>query len=418
MKFDWKTAVTPISLGDLVEVVIDYRGKTPKKLGGNFTEKGVPVISAIHLKRGRIIWKERERFVSPEMFHKWMKEPLRKNDVLLTSEAPLGEVALVPSDAALVLSQRLFAIRCNPELLDSNFLLYFFQSPLGQNELYRRASGSTVVGIRHEELLNVKIPLLPIEKQKTVGKVLNSIDSKICTNEILSKTLEDIAQAIFKSWFIDFDPVRAKMVGEKPAGMDAATAALFPDSMEESELGLVPKGWEVSSPGLFCPFKYGKALPAPNRIHGDIPVYGSNGIVGTHNLPLLDNSVIVIGRKGTVGTVNLELSPCWIIDTAFYARTIESENIYLAFLQLKNLELNKMNSDGAVPGLNRENVHRLQFTVATHSVRQSFASVAKAIFLKRKMLQEQAKNLIEIRDSLLPRLISGELQIPEEMTAT
>jgi len=254
--------------------------------------------------------------------------------------------------------------------------------------------------------------------QEVIGEILSNIDDKIASNIGLSKTLEDIAQTIFKSWFIDFDPVKAKMAGEKPEGMDDATAALFPDSMEESELGLIPKGWEISSVGAFCPFKYGKALPASNRLPGTVPVYGSNGVVGNHNEALTSTPSIVIGRKGTVGTVNLEPAPCWIIDTAFYADTTEPKDIYLAYLQLKTLGLNELNSDGAVPGLNRDNAHRHIFTIGTYEMRDTFAEVAQNLFTKIAYCQAENSSLIGIRDSLLPRLISGELQIPEEMLAS
>jgi type I restriction enzyme S subunit len=232
MKFEPEIAYAVVPLAELIELIIDHRGKTPKKLGGDFTDSGVPVISAIHIKNGQIQWDERERYVSPEMFKKWMPIKLRKDDVLLTSEAPLGETALVPSDDDLVLSQRLFAIRCNKESLDPTYFKYFLTSPGGQIVLSDRASGSTVVGIRQAELLQIAVPHPDIKIQRIIGKLLLSLDAKIQANSQLSKTLEDIAQTIFKSWFIDFDPVKAKMAGGKPAGMDTATAELFPDSME------------------------------------------------------------------------------------------------------------------------------------------------------------------------------------------
>jgi type I restriction enzyme S subunit len=247
MTFDEGRASTTSRLGDLLELIIDYRGKTPKKLGGDFVDAGIPVISAIHIKRGKIIWSERERFVTTEMFQKWMKEPLKKGDVLLTSEAPLGEVAMVPSDADLVLSQRLFALRTKSSLLDPKYLMYFLQSNTGQEELRGRSSGSTVVGIKQTELVNIPIPCPPILQQRLIGEILMTIDEKISENEKVSETLEDIASTVFKSWFVDFDPVKAKMSGKKPAGMSDDVVELFPDSMEEVDGGLLPKGWTHDS---------------------------------------------------------------------------------------------------------------------------------------------------------------------------
>jgi type I restriction enzyme S subunit len=302
--------------------------------------------------------------------------------------------------------------------INSTYLFYWLNSEYGRRKVLDTAIGSTQAALTITGLETISISWPSLAHQTGIVKVLSAIDEKIALNDSLSKSLEVIAQTIFKSWFIDFDPVKAKMAGEKPAGMDDATVALFPDSMEESELGLVPKGWEISNVGIFCPFKYGRALPSDKRVVGDISVYGSNGVVGRHNEALTSENSIVIGRKGTVGKVFLEPAPCWVIDTAFYANTLDSKDIYLAYLLLQNLGLEEMNSDGAVPGLNRENAHRLMFTIGTSKLRDMFAKYSDEIFLQIGNLQAQASSLIAMRDSLLPRLISGELQIPDEMLAS
>lgn len=417
MSSEASPSVPVAELQDVIELVIDHRGKTPKKLGGDFTSNGVPVISAIHIKDGRINWSERERYVSEAMHRKWMPVRLRENDILLTSEAPLGEVAFVPSDDDLVLSQRLFALRTKPDLMDSAFLKYFLSSAQGQSELWNRATGSTVLGIRQAELMRVMVPVPELGAQQRAGNLLRSIDRLIDVNVSTSSILESIAQTLFRSWFVDFDPVRAKMRGEEPVGMDDATAALFPDSMEESELGDIPAGWEVTSVGEFCPLKYGKSLPAPQRQPGSVLVYGSNGIVGFHSVSLLEAPAVVIGRKGTVGSVTLSLDPCWVIDTAFYCSPERVENLPLAYLSLQRLGLENMNSDAAVPGLNRENAHRLLFIIANEPIRARFAEIVGSTFAKIHSIQAEVDSLVSIRETLLPRLISGQLQVPEDLVA-
>lgn len=185
-----------VPLGELLEAVIDHRGKTPKKLGGDFTNSGVPVVSAIHIKNGIIQWSERERYVSPEMFAKWMPVKLRKDDVLLTSEAPLGETALVPTSHDLVLSQRLFALRGKPDLLDNRYLRYFLASATGQERLYERATGTTVVGIRQAEVLKVLVPLPPLDEQRRIAGVLGALDDLIEVNRGLARDCEGLAQSL------------------------------------------------------------------------------------------------------------------------------------------------------------------------------------------------------------------------------
>lgn len=166
------------SLGDIIEVIIDHRGKTPKKLGGDFTESGVRVISAIHVKAGRIHWERRDRFVSQELYEKWMPVPVRRGDVLLTSEAPLGEVAQVPDDEPLVLSQRLYGLRGAPNVVTNDFLFHFLRSPEGQRELSARQTGATAVGIKQSELMKISVPVPPLEVQGKICASLNAFDQE------------------------------------------------------------------------------------------------------------------------------------------------------------------------------------------------------------------------------------------------
>lgn len=171
-----------VSLGSVLDVLIDHRGKTPGKVGektDDFTDQGVPVISAIHIKDGQISWGERERFVPYWMFEKWMPVRLRKGDVLLTSEAPLGNVAQVPSDDPLVLSQRLFAIRGREGVLDSTYLRFFLECDRGQSLLRDGSSGSTVSGIRQSRLIQIPVPVPPIGEQRRVVHQIREQITKI-----------------------------------------------------------------------------------------------------------------------------------------------------------------------------------------------------------------------------------------------
>jgi type I restriction enzyme S subunit len=156
-------------LGELLEVLIDHRGKTPKKLGGDFVSVGIPVASAVNVKSGRLLFEGAPRCVTPEMFERWMPVRLRAGDVLLTSEAPLGEVARVVSDEPLVLGQRLFGLRGRPDVLDSGYLYYALQWRPIQDRLLARSTGTTVHGIRQSELVRVSMPVPPLLKSTKVA---------------------------------------------------------------------------------------------------------------------------------------------------------------------------------------------------------------------------------------------------------
>lgn len=408
MNFD----VTWRPLEDVVDDIIDRRGVTPLKLGGDFTATGHRVISAKLIKDGRIkLDADEPRFVDETVYRKWMRTPLRRSDVIMTSEAPLGEVAYLNEDVDWVLGQRLFSIRPNSKLLDGRFLYYALQTEKVKADLHGRASGSTVQGIRQAELRRVQVPLPDLSAQRAASSVLGAIDDRITLLRETNTTLEAIAQALFKSWFVDFDPVHAKMQGRAPEGMDEATAALFPDSFEDSELGPVPKGWNPTRLDSFIELAYGKALKSDSRRPGSVPVYGSGGVTGWHDTALVKEASVVVGRKGTVGSIYWESRPFFPIDTVFYVKA--SKPLTYCHQLLMTLGLNDMNTDAAVPGLNRENVYRLQVPTAPSTVTAAFDEIVSALRGSIDRNAAHAQALSDVRDALLPRLISGQLTLPD-----
>ena len=271
------------------------------------------------------------------------------------------------------------------------------------------AEGSVQKNLYVSTLSNLDVPAPPLEVQKSLAGILGALDDRITLLRETNATLEAIAQALFKSWFVDFDPVRAKMDGRVPEGMDEATAALFPDSFEESELGMVPKGWKIDRLDSFIELAYGKALKAENRAAGSVPVYGSGGITGWHDQALVEQASIVVGRKGTVGSLYWESRPFFPIDTVFYVKT--QKPLTYCYLLLKTLGLDSMNTDAAVPGLNRENVYRLLVKEPPESVLAAFDSVASVLRQSMDENEKRAQTLATLRDTLLPRLISGQLRL-------
>lgn len=309
-------------------------------------------------------------------------------------------------------NQHVAIIRPDPDAFEAKYIRYFLASPFQQSlMLGLAAAGATRNALTKGMIEDFIVPCPPLNTQKEITNILGSLDDRITLLRETNKTLEAIAQAIFKSWFVDFDPVRAKMEGRQPEGMDEATAALFPDSFEESELGLVPKGWNTTRLDSVLELKYGKALKADNRKPGAIPVYGSGGITGWHDTALVEKPSIIVGRKGTVGSLYWESRPFFPIDTVFYVHT----NLPLTYCYqlLKTLNLHDMNTDAAVPGLNRDNVYRLLVPSPSLNELSAFNEIADSLRRRIDHNEEEAQNLAEIRDTLLPRLISGQLRLPE-----
>ena len=268
-------------------------------------------------------------------------------------------------------------------------------------------TGAVMPKLTQGNMNRIKVPCPPRDVQDQIVGVLGSLDDRITLLRETNTTLEAIAQALFKSWFVDFDPVHAKMQGRAPEGMIEATAALFPDSFEESELGAVPKGWEPKRLDSFIELAYGKALKSDTRRSGPVPVYGSGGVTGWHDKALVNEASVVVGRKGTVGSIYWESHPFFPIDTVFYVRA--SKPLTYCHQLLMTLGLNDMNTDAAVPGLNRENVYRLQVADVPSGVVEAFDNVVSALRRSIDRNNDQAQALSDIRDTLLPRLISGQL---------
>ena len=167
-----------VTVNQAVELIIDHRGRTPKKLGGDFTDDGVQVISAKNVYGGRLHAGESCRFVPPEMAERWMPMPLEMGDVLLTSEAPLGEAAYLGRPAEFCLGQRLFALRTRPGTANPRFTYYALRSPPVQARLHARATGTTAQGIKQSELRQVELDLPDLAEQERVAAVLGALDDK------------------------------------------------------------------------------------------------------------------------------------------------------------------------------------------------------------------------------------------------
>lgn len=193
------------ALGEITELVIDYRGKTPKKLGGDWCKQGYRALSAKNIKTGRIVQAETIRYIDESLYRKWMKDEVQRGDILITSEAPFGQIFFWDSDEKIVLSQRLFCVRIKPEY-DARFIYYYMTTPEFQSELDGRATGTTVIGLRQPELMKCIIRCPEIQEQKVIAAILSSIDAKIIANEKVNDNLEQQAQAIYHERFETASP--------------------------------------------------------------------------------------------------------------------------------------------------------------------------------------------------------------------
>lgn len=237
--------------------------------------------------------------------------------------------------------------------------------------------------------------------------ILEAIEKKIELNRKMSATLEAMARAIFKSWFVDFDPVRAKSEGRRPEGMDEATAALFPDRFGEDGL---PEGWRRGPLLELCELKRGYDLPLAQRRSGAIPIYSSSGATGDHDEAQAFAPGIVTGRYGTIGQVFFVETPYWPLNTTLYVRDFKGHEPRYVYYILRDLPYSKYVDKAAVPGVNRNDLHREPVVLASWQVEKAFAFLLAPVWKRQELNTRQEATLAGIRDLLLPRLVSGQLR--------
>ena len=254
----------------------------------------------------------------------------------------------------------------------------------------------------------------PREKneQRAIAHILGTLDDKIELNRRMNETLEAMARTLFKDWFVDFGPVRAKMEG-RDTGLPKDLADLFPNRLVDSELGEIPEGWEVKGLGDLLVLAYGKALKADNRRHdGNVFVYGSNGQVGWHDKRLIQGPGIVVGRKGNPGVVTWVTTDYFPIDTTFYVVPKNGNDIlYFLFYALIDQDLPSIAADSAVPGLNRNLAYMNKQVTPDDHIFEHFNRYVGPIFARSHGLETESRVLASVRDTLLPKLISGEIPV-------
>jgi len=420
-------------LDELVDDILDRRGVTPLKLGSDFVSNGHRVISAKLIKNRRIdLSADEPRFVNDVTYRKWMRTPLLSDDVILTSEAPLGEVAYISEPLDWCLGQRLFGIRTNKNRLHGRFLYYALQSEEVAHDLYSRATGTTAQGIRQTELRRVKIPLPTIDEQRAIAHILGTLDDKIELNRRMNETLEAMARALFKSWFVDFDPVRAKAEGRDP-GLPKPLADLFSDSFEDSVLGEIPKGWKVGRFGDVV--KQHRDQENPLSSLDDLFHHYSLPAFDEGQTPRLEYGKDIKSLKSRVlaGTIllsklNPEIERVWMVDVRPDERAVCSTEFLVLHgrppfgrnyvYSLARSQIFRQQIEGLVTGTSKshqraqvDSILNLAVVVPPSPIVAAFDHSAARLLARTLESRRDSRTLAALRDTLLPKLISGELRV-------
>lgn len=402
-----------------------------------YVSTGVRVIRGNNLSGGR----EPEGdyvYVSEETADSLASCCLMAGDLVFPHRGNIGEVGITPNDGLrYMLSTSLMKLSPNRNQVEPLYLMYFFKSAVGRAALLMNASqvGTPGIATPLKSLRGIQLPLPPLMAQRQIADLLSKLDDRIVLLRETNATLEGIAQALFKSWFVDFDPVHAKMEGRAPEGMDEATAALFPNGLEDSELGLVPKGWDA------CKFRdtieiIGGGTPRTSVTEywgGDIPWFSvvdapsptnifvidtekhitEAGLKGS-STKLLPTGTTIISARGTVGRLALTGRPMAMNQSCYGLRGKAGDAYFTYFSTTRLVSQLQQRAHGSVfDTITQETFSGVSLSYPSAAAISAFDNTVAGMMEKIRENLIQAQTLAALRDTLLPRLISGQLRLPQ-----
>ncbi|MDA9917720.1 restriction endonuclease subunit S [Pontimonas sp.] len=345
-------------------------------------------------------------------------------DILLSLTGYVGQAGRVSEGDQVLVNQRVGYVKAH-DPAERSYVFYLLLYL--KNQIEELATGTAQANVSPKDIRGLLVPSVSREYRLASAGILETLDKKISINKALSKTLEGMAQTIFKSWFIDFDPVKAKMVGQEPTGMDAETAALFPDSMEESELGKIPSGWKVNPLESVIELLDSKRVPL-NRAErkarpGPYPYFGATGVLDFIDASLFAGPHVLVGEDGSVVTadgkpvVQYVWGEFWVSNHAHVLKGRRGFSVEHVKLLLENIDISNYITGAVQLKLSQQNLKSVPIVVPPQGVALAFGELLNPLFSLRRSLEDQSTIVSELRDSLLPRLISGDLKIPDEMLA-
>ena len=391
---------------DCLETIIDYRGKTPHK-----SENGILTLSAKSVKNNNIDYSQCY-YISDDEYKKFMVRGFpQKGDILLTTEAPLGMVAKLDRDD-IAIAQRLLTLRGKKGVLDNDYLMYYLQSPMGQTLLKSRETGTTVTGIKQSEFRKIEISIPDFEMQKEVSNVLNVINDKIKLNNDINNNLEQQAQAIFKSWFVDFEPFG----GVQPPEMK------FVPLQELCKV--VTKGTTPTTLGKPFTSSGINFIKAESILYSHSIDSSKFAFIDEETNALLKRSIIkandivftIAGTLGRFAMVDNSVLPANTNQAVAIIRPDENKvtpaYLYSFFIgNWHNEYYSKRIQQAVQANLSLTTIKSLPIAVLSNTTMNDYDELVSPLFALMKGNEEENRRLSELRDTLLPKLMSGELDV-------
>ena len=386
---EWKE----VRLGDVCEIYgrIGFRGYTTNDLVDT-PKEGAISLSPKNIINGELNL-DKCTYIKWDKYYESPEIMINPNEIIITKTgSSVGRTTFVRRVVhPMTLNPQLVVLKNISE--NAEFLSYYIKSALFQSVLKSIVVGSAIPTLSQKNLANLIINVpKEVAYQRRIASILSSLDRKIELNNKINADLEEMAQAIFKNWFVDFEPFKdGKFV--------------------DSELGMIPEGWKVGCLGDLITIKYGK--DHKKLEDGTFPVYGSGGLMRFVNSWLYNGESVLIPRKGTLDNIMYVCEKFWTVDTMFFSVPKMDYVMKYVYNYIKRFDFSKMNEGTSVPSNTAARLNKMQILIPTHEVLEMYDETLCPIYNKRKMNDKESRTLSTLRDTLLPRLMSGELEVPE-----
>ncbi|MEZ9063756.1 MULTISPECIES: restriction endonuclease subunit S [unclassified Vibrio] len=420
------------TLGD---IALGRDGAVDGPFGSNlpascYQDVGIPVVRGSNLSVGLGEFKDDGFvYVSDSTFDKLSRSECKAGDIVFTKKGTLGQTGLITSEHKFdryLLSSNQMRLRVDPTKAIPEYVYFCVSSKKTILKLIKDSESTGVPKINLAYLKSIQIELPSIEIQKEIIGHLGALNSKITLNNQINQTLEQMAQAIFKSWFVDFDPVKAKMNGEQPKGMDAVTASLFPEKLVESELGLIPEGWDVgtlSDVAKYCSARTNTdTISLENYISTENMLAEKKGVTAASKLPTAKTVAAYKSGDILVSNIRPYFKKIWLAegsggrsnDVLGFESVSENTDSYLMNLLYQDtfFEYMTRTSKGAkMPRGDKTAIMNWEMAVPPVELREAFSAIVDKFYQLIPQNRAQNATLESLRDTLLPKLLSGEVDL-------
>jgi type I restriction enzyme S subunit len=390
--------------GSLLSNVVDNRGRTCPT-----APSGIPLIATNCVANDSLYPRyDTVRYVDEQTYQTWFRGHPEPGDFLFVLKGSPGRVCLVPDPVDFCIAQDMVAVRADPRRVYPRFLFALLRSEPVQRQIEHLHVGTMIPHFRKGDFDKLLLPLPSRAVQEYVGDSYWTLSQKIDLNRRMSQTLESIARALFKSWFVDFDPVRAKAEGRDP-GLPRHIADLFPSSFEDSSGG-IPAGWRLGVVADIADV-YSGSRPDAQRLASSedakVPVWGGNGPTGYVDQALLDGPILLTGRVGTLGSVFRITSPSWPSDNTLILKPKDEIGFEYVYLLLLDLDLASLNRGSTQPLLTQSDLRAQPALLPPRPILKRFHDACRRLFERIDRSDAESLALGSLRNTQMPVLMSG-----------